>query len=82
MSNIEKKICPWCNYLGKENDSTCPYCGIKLISKCPRCGSHIKVAFAEYCYICGFRFKNVKIKLSKKEVIKNLERRGKMGKEG
>jgi len=58
MKKIEKKICPRCNYLGRDKDIVCPYCGFELISDCPKCGAPIKVAFAEYCYICGFRFEN------------------------
>ncbi len=58
MSKIEKKICPRCNYLGIDRDATCPYCGLALISKCPECKAQIRVVFAKYCYICGFRFED------------------------
>ncbi|MCK4421414.1 zinc ribbon domain-containing protein [candidate division WOR-3 bacterium] len=78
MSNIGKKICPRCNYLGKDRDSTCPYCGLKLISQCPRCGAPIKVAFAEYCYICGFRFENVTNKSKRKEEMKKDKETGRL----
>ncbi len=58
MNRIEKKICPCCNYLGIGEDVTCPYCGLALISECPECKAHIRVVFAKYCYICGFRFED------------------------
>lgn len=58
MRKNEKKICPCCNYLGIGEDVTCPYCGLALISECPECKAHIRVVFAKYCYICGFRFED------------------------
>ncbi|HEC79304.1 MAG TPA: hypothetical protein ENI34_09250 [candidate division WOR-3 bacterium] len=63
MKKNLRKICPKCNYLGKRGDNICPYCGIKLISACPNCGASIMVAFAEYCYSCGFRFQDIVRKL-------------------
>ncbi len=60
-----KKICPQCNYLGNEDDLICPYCKIELISKCPQCKTQIKSSFAEYCYICGYMFKNLKNNIKK-----------------
>jgi transcription elongation factor Elf1 len=73
MTNIEKKICPRCNYLGSDRDTTCPYCGLELISQCPKCKAQIKVAFAEYCYICGFCFKSVTDELNRKEDMRREE---------
>lgn len=58
MSKIEKRICPRCNYLGIGEDVTCPHCGLALISKCPVCSAQIRVVFAKYCSICGFRFED------------------------
>ena len=71
VKNSGKKICPQCNYLGKDTDSSCPYCGIDLISICPHCGAPIRVAFAEYCYSCGVRFKDLveKKSIKQKEVM-------------
>jgi len=81
MQNTNKKICPQCNYLGKETDNSCPYCGIGLISVCPSCGAPIRVAFAEYCYSCGFRFKNLSKKKAsrRKEVMKKDKETGRLG---
>jgi len=56
MDNIEKRICPKCNYPGSRRDNVCPCCGIRLISRCPKCGAPIRVAFARYCYRCGVQF--------------------------
>jgi hypothetical protein len=72
MQNTNKKICSQCNYLGKETDNSCPYCGIRLISVCPSCRAPIRVAFAEYCYSCGIRFKDVveKKASNRKEAMK------------
>ncbi|MBN1619841.1 zinc ribbon domain-containing protein [candidate division WOR-3 bacterium] len=46
-------ICPFCNYLGRQNEKACPHCGLSLISRCPHCGAHIRSPFAKFCYICG-----------------------------
>jgi predicted amidophosphoribosyltransferase len=78
MKNTNKKICPQCNYLGKEKDKACPYCGIELISACPQCGAQIRVAFAEYCYACGYRFEDVVKRESSKRRTKGDEKNTKI----
>ena len=56
MNNNVKKICPFCNYLGRDSADFCPHCGFQLISKCPKCSSSTITAFAKHCCICGYRF--------------------------
>lgn len=56
MDTDTKKICPRCNYSGRDGDVSCPYCGLNLISECPTCGAPIRFVFAKFCYGCGTPF--------------------------